>query len=329
MTAQTDIWTGKRTLGEAEVSALGFGCWAIGGPFADVAGRPLGWGEVDDDESIRAVHRAIDLGVTFFDTADVYGAGHSEEVLGRALAGRRDEVVLATKWGNVFDPDTKVLEGNDISPGYVRRALEASLRRLRTDHVDLYQLHPQPSIEDAMPLAEACEELVAEGLIRGYAWSVDDPERAAAFAAGEHGVAVQHELSVLHDDPEMLAVCDRHDLASINRTPLAMGLLGRRTTQRPAAGADIRTDAPDWLRFFADGVPTDEWARRVDAIREVLTSDGRTLAQGALGWIWARSPRTIPIPGFRNVAQAEENAGALALGPLRAEQVSEIAGLLS
>ncbi len=329
MTAQTNTWTGTRTLGDAEVSALGFGCWAIGGPFSDDQGRPLGWGEVDDDESIRAVHRALDLGVTFFDTADVYGAGHSEEVLGRALAGRRDEVTIATKWGNLFDPDTKVLYGNDISPEYVRRALEASLRRLRTDHVDLYQLHPQPSIEDAAPLVDACEELVAEGLIRGYAWSVDDPARAASFAAGAHCVAVQHELSVLHDAPEMLAMCDRHDLASVNRTPLAMGLLGRRSTERPAAGADIRTDAPEWLRFFADGVPTAEWAARVDAVREILTSDGRTLAQGALGWVWARSPRTIPIPGFRNVAQAEQNAGAIAHGPLRAEQLTEIVHLLS
>jgi aryl-alcohol dehydrogenase-like predicted oxidoreductase len=328
MTAQTNIWTGKRTLGDHEVSALGFGCWTIGGPFSDDQGRPLGWGEVDDEESVRAVRRALDLGVTFFDTADVYGAGHSEEVLGRALAGRRDEVAIATKWGNVFDPDTKVLTGSDISPAYVRRALEASLRRLGTDHVDLYQLHPQPSIEDAAPLVAACEELVAAGLIRGYAWSVDDPARAASFAVGEHCVAVQHELSVLHDAPDMLAVCDEHDLASVNRAPLAMGLLGRRTTATPAAGADIRTDAPEWLRFFADGVPTEQWAARVDAIREILTSDGRTLAQGALGWIWARSPRTIPIPGFRTVAQAEENAGALKHGPLRAEQVAEIAGLL-
>ncbi|MGH3879931.1 MAG: aldo/keto reductase [Actinophytocola sp.] len=329
MTAQTNTWTGRRQLGDVEVSALGLGCWAIGGPFSDTEGLPLGWGEVDDDESVRAVRRALDAGVTFFDTADVYGAGHSEEVLGRALAGRRDEVVIATKWGNLFDPDTKVLHGNDASPAYVRRALEASLRRLRTDHVDLYQLHPQPSIEAAAPLVEACEKLVEEGLIRGYGWSVDDPERAAVFAAGAHGVAVQHELSVLHDDPEMLAMCDRYDIASVNRTPLAMGLLGRRTGGRPAAGADIRTAAPEWLRFFHDGVPTPEWAARVDAVRDILTSDGRTLAQGALAWIWARSPRTIPIPGFRNVAQAEENAGAIEHGPLRAEQLTEIATVLA
>jgi aryl-alcohol dehydrogenase-like predicted oxidoreductase len=141
-------------------------------------------------------------------------------------------------------------------------------------------------------------------------------------------VAVQHECSVLHDAPEILDLCERHGLASINRTPLAMGLLGRRDQTRPATGADIRSAAPEWLRFFADGVPTPEWAARVDSLREILTSEGRTLAQGALAWLWGRSDRTIPIPGFRNVTQAQDNAGALAHGPLTQEQIKEIAVLL-
>jgi aryl-alcohol dehydrogenase-like predicted oxidoreductase len=317
----------QRVLGDRKVSALGFGCWAIGGPFSDTSGKPLGWGEVDDDESIAAIRRAMELGVTFFDTADVYGAGHSERVLGRAIAGHRDEVVIASKWGNVFDEDTKVLTHADQSVDYMNKALRASLRRLGTDHLDLYQLHTAPSIEDAEPLAEAAEALVGEGLIRGYAWSTDDPERAEAWAGRPGYVAVQHECSVLHDAPEILDLCERHNLASINRTPLAMGLLGRRDHTRPATGADIRSSAPEWLRFFTDGVPTPEWARTVDSLREILTSDGRTLAQGALAWLWARSERTIPIPGFRNVTQAEDNAGALAFGPLRPEQLTEIAGL--
>jgi aryl-alcohol dehydrogenase-like predicted oxidoreductase len=139
---------------------------------------------------------------------------------------------------------------------------------------------------------------------------------------------VQHELSVLHDAPTIVELCERHSLASVNRTPLAMGLLGRRDHTRPATGADIRTEAPEWLRFFADGVPTTEWATRVDSLREILTSEGRTLAQGALAWLWARSDRTIPIPGFRNVEQAEDNAGALTHGPLRPAQLTEIAALL-
>lgn len=129
-----------RTLGRSgiEVSALGFGCWAIGGEWEDAEGQPLGWGKVDDDESVRAIRRALDLGVTFFDTADVYGAGHSERTLGRALGNRRDDVVIATKWGNVFDEHTRTLTGSDDSPAHARRALTASLCRLGTDHVDLY-----------------------------------------------------------------------------------------------------------------------------------------------------------------------------------------------
>jgi aryl-alcohol dehydrogenase-like predicted oxidoreductase len=310
-----------------EVSALGFGCWAIGGVWSTVEGKPLGWGEVDDDESVRAIHRALDLGVTFFDTADTYGAGHSERILNRALGSRRDDVVIATKWGVVFDEQTKTLTGSDDSVDYLRSAVQASLKRLGTDRIDLYQLHISPPEEQAIALREACEELVKEGSIRAYAWSTDVPEEAALFAEGPSCAAVQHELSVLHQAPEMLDVVERTGIASINRSPLAMGLLSGRFTER--GGDDIRAKAPDWLRFFADGKPVPEWHNRVDAIRETMTADGRTLIQGALGWIWARSDRTIPIPGFRTVAQAEENAGALQKGPLRADQLAEIDRLLT
>jgi aryl-alcohol dehydrogenase-like predicted oxidoreductase len=325
---ETDSTT--RTLGRSgiRVSALGFGCWAIGGEWQDATGQPLGWGKVDDEESVRAVHRALDLGITFFDTADTYGAGHSERVLGRALGRRRDEVVVATKWGNVFDEETRTLTGHDDSPAYVRRALTASLRRLGTDHVDLYQLH----LSDADPgraaeLRDACEELVGEGLIRVYGWSTDDPARAAVFAEGPHCAAVQHTLNVLQDAPQLLDVAEKFDLAAVNRSPLAMGLLGGR--RAGAEAGDIRSRPPAWLPGFGDGDGADPaWVERIEALRSVLTSDGRTLAQGALGWIWARSPRTVPIPGFRSVAQAEQNAGALAKGPLTAGQLAEIDRLL-
>ncbi|MFD3589138.1 aldo/keto reductase [Streptomyces sp. NPDC058683] len=325
-----DSYRTTRTLGRSgiEISALGFGCWAIGGEWQDGTGQPLGWGKVDDEESVRAVHRALDLGVTFFDTADTYGTGHSERVLGRALGRRRDEVVVATKWGNVFDEETRTLTGSDDSPAYVRRALTASLRRLGTDHVDLYQLH----LGDADParaaeLRDVCEELVAEGLIRAYGWSTDDPARAAVFAKGPHCAAVQHTLNVLQDAPELLQVAADLDLAAVNRGPLAMGLLAGR---RGGTGAgDIRSTPPAWLPGFGDGSgPDPEWVARIDALRAVLTSGGRTLAQGALAWIWARSPRTVPIPGFRSVAQAEDNAGAMAKGPLTAGQLAEIDRLL-
>ena len=318
-----------RTLGRSgiDVSALGFGCWAIGGEWQDASGQPLGWGRVDDEETVRAVRRALDLGVTFFDTADTYGAGHSERVLGRALGKRRDDVVLATKWGNVFDEDTRTLTGSDDSPEYARRALTASLERLGTDHVDLYQLHlSDADLERAAQLREQCEEFVREGLIRAYAWSTDDPARAAVFAEGEHCAAVQHAANVLQDAPEMFALCEELGLASINRSPLAMGLLtGKQAAGRELESGDIRNTPPAWMQGFKQGDGADEdWVARVDALREILTSDGRTPAQGALAWLWARSPRTIPIPGFRSVTQVEQNAGAMEKGPLTAGQLAEI-----
>lgn len=216
--------------------------------------------------------------------------------------------------------------GSDDSPEYARRALTASLRRLDTDHIDLYQLHiSDADPERAAQLRDTCEEFVREGLVRAYAWSTDDPERAAVFAEGEHCAAVQHRLNVLQDAPEMLALCEELGLASINRSPLAMGLLtGRRGPGQSLEAGDIRSRPPAWLPGFGDGGADPEWLARVDALRSVLTSGGRTLAQGALGWLWARSPRTVPIPGFRSVAQAEENAGALAQGPLTAGQLTEI-----
>lgn len=318
-----------RPLGRSgiQVSALGFGCWAIGGEWQAPDGQPLGWGKVDDEESVRAVHRALDLGVTFFDTADAYGTGHSERVLGRALGKRRADVVVATKWGNVFDEATRTLTGQDDTPAHARRALTASLDRLGTDHVDLYQLHlSDADPERAAELRDTCEEFVREGLIRAYAWSTDDPDRAAVFAEGPHCAAVQHRLNILQDAPELLALCEESNLASINRSPLAMGLLtGKHTPGRALEAGDIRSTPPAWLPGFTAGAGADpEWLGRVEALREILTSEGRTLAQGALAWIWARSPQTVPIPGFRSVAQAEENAGALAKGPLTADQVAGI-----
>jgi aryl-alcohol dehydrogenase-like predicted oxidoreductase len=322
-----------RTLGRSgiPVSALGVGCWAIGGP-AYRYEQPIGWGEVDDEESVRAIHRALDLGVTFFDTADIYGAGHSERVLGRALAGRRDDVVIATKWSNLFDEETKQAVGRDMSTEYLVQALDASLRRLGTDHIDLYQLHAgDETVAAAEPLLAVLEEQVAAGKIRGYGWSTDDPERATAWARnGAHCTAIQHSLSIFEDAPEMLAVCAAEGMASVNRGPLAMGILtGKFTASSTLGRDDVRGISPDWMRFFADGRPVPEYLERVAAIRDVLTSGGRTPAQGALGWIWARSENSIPIPGCRTVAQVEENAGALQHGPLSADQVAEIDKLLS
>jgi aryl-alcohol dehydrogenase-like predicted oxidoreductase len=317
-----------RVLGRSgiEVSALGMGCWAIGGPWAE-GGQPLGWGVVDDEESVRAVRRALDLGVTFFDTADTYGAGHSERILGRALAGRRDGAVIATKWGYTFDEAARQATGEDSSPAYLRRAVQDSLRRLDTDRIDLYQLHlGDLSVPRAEALIGTLQDLVADGLVRAYGWSTDRPERASVLGHGAPGAtAVQHTLSVLRDAPELLAVCDKYDLASVNRGPLGMGLLtGKYTSGSTLPRDDVRGIAPGWLEWFRGGRPAPEWLRRVGAVRGALTADGRTLAQGALGWIWARSGRTVPIPGCRTVAQVEENAAALDRGPLAPDHFAEV-----
>jgi aryl-alcohol dehydrogenase-like predicted oxidoreductase len=321
----------KRTLGRSniEISALGMGCWAIGGEFWSGA-QPLGWGKVDDLESTRAIHAALELGVNFFDTADVYGAGHSERVLGRALKGKRDQVVIATKFGNLFDETTKQTSGTTDEPNGIRQACEASLRRLETDYIDLYQFHVNHADPNQAPrVRDTLEELVIEGKIRSYAWSTDDPARAEIFAQGEHCTAVQHQLNVLEDNPEMLQLCERLDLASINRGPLAMGLLtGKFSSTVALETSDIRRVSPDWMQYFKDGVPNPAWLAKLEAIREILTSERRTLAQGALAWLWGRSPKTIPIPGFRTVAQVQENAGALEFGPLEPAQMQEIEVIL-
>lgn len=322
----------KRTLGRSgiEVSAIGMGCWAIGG-LAFRGETPIGWGEVDDAESARAIRAALDAGVSLFDTADVYGAGHSERVLGSALGADRKNVAIASKFSNVFDEETKQVTGSDSSPDYIRRACDASLARLGTDYIDLYQFHNGGfAIEQADDVLEALERLVDAGKIRSYGWSTDDPDRARKFATGEHCAAAQFQMNVLSDAPEMVRACEELGLAGLNRGPLAMGLLSGKYDASSTLGEnDVRgPNAPGWMRYFSDGRPSPEFMKRLDAIREVLTADGRNLAQGALGWLLARSPVTVPIPGFRTVEQVEQNAATLEKGPLTGEQMERIAELL-
>jgi aryl-alcohol dehydrogenase-like predicted oxidoreductase len=217
----------KRVLGRSgiEISAMGVGSWTISGPFKYET-IEAGWGAVDDSESARAIRAAVLSGVNFFDTAANYGAGHAERVLGEALAGDRPRVVIATKFGYGVYEDEKLVRGADASDEAIHRSCEASLRRLRTDYIDLFQFHvgnyPLERVPDVLATLEA---LVSEGAIRAYGWSTDDGERAARFSQGEHCASVQHQLNVLEDHPAMLALCESTGLASINRAPLAMGLL--------------------------------------------------------------------------------------------------------
>lgn len=318
----------KRTLGRSglEVSPLGMGCWAIGGVwrFLDIPG---GWGEVDDAESIRTVRAALDSGITLFDTAATYGAGHSEVILGKALGKRRDEVVVATKFGFDVNVETKHVTRyatDDEVLTNLRRDCEDSLRRLGMDWIDFYQLHVWDyPLEMAGELRDALEDLVRAGKIRYYGWSTDSVENARLFAEGEHCVGIQHDLNVVLDAPEMLALCEELNLASVNRTPLARGALtGKYSASTVFAENDVRTDPWAQENILAPAF------EHLEALREVLTSSGRTLAQGALAWIWARSGMTLPIPGIRTEAQLQDNAGAMAFGPLTAEQMRQIDELL-
>ena len=321
----------KRRLGaDIEVSPLGFGCWAIGGPFR-MFGMADGWGEVDDRESVRAIRRSMDLGVNFFDTADAYGTGHSEEVLGEALKGMRDRVVIATKGGFVHDRAARELTGENTAPAYIRGALEASLRRLGTDYVDLYQIHngdiPEENFE---PLFAELDRLVAEGKVRTYGWSTYTAEHVEAFARKTRGTVIQTKANLFSHDARLSDACEAHDLACVNNAPLAMGMLsGKFSAETRFSADDVRAAAHTWTEYFENGAPKQPFLKKLESVREILTSGGRTAAQGALSWLWARSGRNIPIPGFKSVRQAEENAAAMAFGPLTPAQMAEIEALLA
>ena len=317
-----------RKLGRSQIpiSAIGLGTNAIGGPVWDRSVRdslPIGYGDVDTREALRAIQHAVELGITFFDTADEYGCGQSEHMLGEALAGKRDQVVIASKFGVTFDEANREITGSEASPAYIRQACEASLQRLRTDYIDLYQFHLKDyPLERASEVLQTLEELVEEGKIRWYGWSTDDPQRAKFFAQGEHCTALQHRLNILIDNPTLLTVCDQYDLASINRIPLLMGVLtGKFKPDTQLPDKDIRKEYFKHSAFFDD-------LKRVEMLKNTLTAQGHTLPQASLAWILTRHPRTIPIPGFRNSRQVEENARTLEYGLLSQGQMKQVEDLL-
>ncbi len=311
-----------RRLGRSnvKVSPMGMGCWAIGGPFWHSSGRIMGYGHVDDEESIRTVHRAIELGVNFFDTADVYGCGHSEKVLGKALADYRDDVIIATKFGSVFDPETKRTTGGDASPEYIKRACEASLKRLRTDHIDLYQFHMGGyDPEEAVQVRNTLDELVEEGKIRAYGWSTDLPDRARVFGEGEHCTSTQYRLNITDKNDAMLDLCQELDLASVIKGPLAGGIL----TGKYQKGSKRAEDHPFHSVDFGESRLA-ELVRAIDGLQELIADDGRTLAQLALSWLLAQGDMVIPIPGAKTVTQIEENAGTLEFGALKGDLLEQV-----
>ena len=320
-----------RILGRSgiEVSPMGLGCWAIGGPFY-MDGKMDGYGRVEDEESIRAIHAALSLGINFLDTSDAYGISHSEEIIGRALEGRRSQVVLATKFGYLGSEATKTLQGYNVTPAYIERACEASLRRLKTDYIDLYQLHVwEISISEISVVQEALNRLVEKGKIRTYGWSTDLLGGAKLFAEQENCSAIQHRLNIIEDFEYLVTFCEEQHLASINRSPLAMGLLsGKYNRSSYLSKDDVRGAGYSWAdNLFREGRPAEEAMGILDAVRDILTSGGRTPAQGSLSWIWAKSNATIPIPGFKTVKQVEENAKAMEFGPLSEAEMNAIEGL--
>jgi len=308
-----------RRLGRSgiEVSAMGLGTARIGGlGFSRLGDHETNMPPSAARESKRAIRAAVNRGITFFDTADDYGIGGSERLLGEALQGIRRKVVISTKFGGGLT-DEKMgewVEGTEVTPEFVEQSCDASLQRLGTDVIDVYLLHIRDyPVDRAEPIRDALEDLVAKGKIRSYGWSTDDPERARFFAQAKHCAVVEHRLNVLMDARKMLELCDEEDLASINRVPLLMGALtGRWQRGSTLPEVDRRSD------WFQD----DEFLQlldRAESIRPLMTEDGRSYVQGAIGWIWARHPRAIPIPGFRTTQQVEDLAGAMTYGPLSAE----------
>jgi aryl-alcohol dehydrogenase-like predicted oxidoreductase len=304
----------RRRLGASgfEVGAIGLGCMGMTWAY-NTASR-------DDERSTAVIHRAIDLGETLIDTADVYGPFTNEEVVGRALAGRRDEVVLATKVGLVVEDIETLTLARDGRPEHVREGIDASLRRLQTDHVELYQLH---RVDEKVPVEEtwgAMAEVVAAGKARAIGMSeatVEQLERAHAI----HPVAsVQSELSVWTRDRlgDVLPWCREHDVAFIPFAPLGRGYLTGTITAASFDERDFRARNPRFTRAALQAN-----LAIVERVRAVAERVGATPAQVALAWVLAQDELVVPIPGTTQVERVEENAGA-AFVSLGAAELDEL-----
>ncbi len=307
---------------------LGLGCWAIGGPFF-MDGRAVGWGEIDDNVSKAAIAAALDHGIKHFDTAQAYGCGHSETVLGEALKNHPD-VAIATKIGLEINTETKQLIGPINDPEVIRQSIDASRKRLGRDRIDLVLHHNNElPVEEARPTFDMLATLYDQGIIGAYGWSTDFPDSARAFADHPGFTAVEHAMNVLKPASHIVPVIEDLNLLSLIRSPLAMGVLGGKYDAKTQFSKDeVRGSNPGWQDYFKDGKITDAYLAQLNATRDILTSGGRTLAQGALAWLWARTPNAMPIPGFRTPEQVNDLCGALDHGPLTQAQMEEIEAIL-
>jgi aryl-alcohol dehydrogenase-like predicted oxidoreductase len=286
-----------RILGQGlQVSDQGLGCM----------GMSAWYGATDEQESIETIHRALELGVFFLDTADVYGQGENEKLVGKAIAGRREEVVLATKFGNRwFDDGTRRIDG---SPEYVRSAIDASLQRLGVDHVDLYYQH---RVDADTPIEEtvgALAELVAAGKVKHLGLSEAGAQTIRRAHAVHPITALQSEYSLWTRDPEgeILDTCRELGIGLVAYSPLGRGFLaGRFSSPDELDDGDFRKNHP---RFSGENLERNR--RLADAVRELAEEKGCTPAQLALAWVLSRGDDVVPIPGTKRRSYLEQNAAA-------------------
>jgi aryl-alcohol dehydrogenase-like predicted oxidoreductase len=311
-----------RRLGDSDLdlTTIGFGAWAIGG-----GGWAYGWGPQDDQESMRAIHHALDLGVNWIDTAAIYGLGHSEEVVARALADRKGRVIIATKCGLRWREDGSIY--NDLGAKSVREEVEASLRRLQVETVDLYQIHwpmPNKDIEQAW---SAISELIEEGKVRygGVSnFNVTQMARAQAIAPI---TSLQPPYSMVDRavEDKALPFCEEHGIGVVAYSPMQCGLLtGAFSAERLAA-----LDPEDWRRkdrHFREPAFS-RILGYVDQLKSIADRSGHTVAQLALAWVLRRSEVTSAIVGARRPSQIEETAAA-AGWKLSDEELQEIERVL-
>lgn len=286
------------------VSEIGFGAWAIGGT-AEASGTPLGWGRSSDDESLGAIRRARELGVNFFDTADSYGFGRSESLLGIVLSRQRRDVVIATKVGVVRSSTGELRK--DFSKQHISHAVDGSLKRLRTDYIDLYQLH-NPSIEDLRrgEIQEAMELLQDSGKIRFWGVSISTIEEGIEIVQRGWGNALQVLYNVLNQAPaeKLLPLAKERGFGVIARVPLASGLL----TGKYREGAVFAAD--DIRQNFLTQRRMSEVTQRVDEVKSIIGGAARNIAEGALRFVLANDAVSSAIPGARNARQVETNVAA-------------------